>query len=98
MTRELQGVLLVLLGTCAAISTAVAEETLRCGNKLISLGMSRAEVLAQCGEPKSRDVEVQDVRSANQVVGKTEVQRWTYTSYGATRVLVFDQEKLKSIE
>jgi len=31
-------------------------------------------------------------------VGKTEVQRWTYASYSATRVLVFDQDTLKAIE
>lgn len=56
------------------------------------------EVLALCGEPTSKSVEVQDVRSGNQVVGKTEVQRWTYASYSTTRVLVFDQDTLKAIE
>jgi hypothetical protein len=55
-------------------------------------------VVELCGEPISKDIEVQDVRSGNRVVGKTEVQRWTYASSGATRVLVFDQEVLKAIE
>jgi hypothetical protein len=60
--------------------------------------MTRAEVLALCGEPTLKSVEVQDVRSGTRVVGKTEMQRWTYASYSTTRVLVFDQETLKAIE
>jgi hypothetical protein len=31
-------------------------------------------------------------------VGQTTVHRWTYESYSATRVLVFDREKLASIQ
>lgn len=77
---------------------AGADETFRCGAKLIEPGLSQAEVLELCGEPDSRDAEVQDVRSGNRVVGQTEVQRWTYSSYAATRTLVFDQGTLKSIE
>ncbi len=60
--------------------------------------MTMDEVLGYCGEPASQTVETQDVRSGNQVVGKTEVHRWTYESYSATRVLVFDQDRLMSIE
>ena len=54
--------------------------------------------MALCGEPTSKTVEVQDVRSGARVVGKTEVQRWTCASYSTTRVLVFDQDTLKAIE
>jgi hypothetical protein len=32
------------------------------------------------------------------VVGQTAVWRWTYVMNGVTRVLVFDQQTLKSIE
>ncbi len=60
--------------------------------------MTRAEVLKICGEPTSKTVEVQDVRSGTRVVGQTDVQRWTYASYSTTRVLVFDQDILKAIE
>jgi len=60
--------------------------------------MTRAEVLQLCGEPTSKTVEVQDVRSGSRVVGKTEVHRWTYASYSTTRVLMFDQDTLKAIE
>lgn len=78
--------------------SAAADEVFRCGGKLIQAGLTKAEVLQLCGAPTSKSVEVQDVRSGNQVVGKTEVQRWTYESYSATRVLVFDQDTLRSIE
>ncbi len=84
-----------------AISAAVpvmADGNFRCGARLVEPGVSTAEVLALCGEPTSRSVEEQDVHSGNRVVGKTTVQRWTYESYSAKRVLVFDADVLKSIE
>lgn len=86
------------LCVAAPIGMAVADDTFRCGNRLIEPGMTRAEVLKLCGEPTSKTVEVQDVRSGTRVVGKTEVQRWTYEAYSATRVLVFDKDALKAIE
>ena len=87
-----------ILCVLAPIGIAAADDTFRCGNRLIEPGMTQAEVLGLCGEPTSKTVETQDVRSGTQVVGKTEVQRWTYESYSATRVLVFDQDTLKAIE
>jgi hypothetical protein len=81
-----------------AVGPALADEAFRCGSRLIEAGMSQKEVLKSCGAPTSKTVEVQDVRSGNRVVGKTQVQRWTYASYSATRVLVFDQDTLKAIE
>ena len=80
------------------IGMAAASDSFRCGSRLIEPGMTRTEVLGLCGEPTEKSVEVQDVRSGTRVVGKTEVQRWTYASYSTTRVLVFDQDTLKAIE
>jgi len=88
----------VLLAVCLASAAAVADEGMRCGSRIIEIGATQAEVLAHCGEPTTRSVDVQDVRSGNRVVGTTEVHRWTYESYSGTRVLVFDQDKLRSIE
>ena len=82
----------------AACGMASAEEAFRCGSKLIAVGMTQGEVLERCGEPLSRSVEQQDVRSGNRVVGTTSRHKWTYESYSATRVLVFDQDRLVSIE
>ncbi len=87
---------MILLG--ASVAPAVADGTFRCGNKLIATGMTQAEVLAQCGEPTAKTVETQDVRSGPQVVGTTQVSRWTYESYSAARVLLFDGDKLVSIQ
>lgn len=69
-----------VLALCAVVplGVSVADDTFRCGNRLIEPGMTRAEVLALCGEPTSKSVEVQDVRSGNQVVGKTEVRCYVY--------------------
>ena len=97
MGRLLRTALVVMLAT-AACGTASAGESFRCGSKLIAVGMTQGEVLEYCGEPASRSVEQQDVRSGNRVVGTTSLHRWTYESYSATRVLLFDEERLVSID
>lgn len=86
------------LACIAAFGPAAADGTFRCGARLVEPGSTQSEVLRLCGEPTSKTVEVQDVRSGSQVVGQTRVHRWTYASYSATRVLVFDEDTLKSIE
>jgi hypothetical protein len=88
----------IVAACVAAGGPVVADGTFRCGAKLIEVGMTQSEVLRLCGDPTSKTTEVQDVRNGNQVVGTTEVQRWTYASYSAARVLVFDEDTLKSIE
>jgi hypothetical protein len=82
---------------CVA-GTAGADTTFRCGSKLVTAGMTEGQVLAYCGEPTSRSVSTEDVRSGNRVAGQTEVQVWVYESYSATRTLKFDQSKLIAIE
>lgn len=76
-----------------------AEDTLRCGNKLVRTGMTMAEVKEYCGNPSSTSIEVQDVRAGPRVVGKTEIHTWRYdrASGQRTAVLEFDQQKLTSI-
>ncbi len=77
-----------------------AGDTMRCGSKIVSVGMTAAEVLKYCGEPTSREVEEHDVRSGGRVIGKTQLNRWTYNrgSRGKPKVLEFDQDKLISIK
>jgi hypothetical protein len=82
---------------CLLAATAVADDDFRCGSRIVRLGMTQAAVLDACGAPASKAVEKVDVRSGNQVVGTTDVWRWTYVISGTTRVLTFDKEKLKSI-
>lgn len=86
----------LLLGLTA--SAALADGDFRCGSKIVTIGMTQSQVLDACGDPATKDVEDVDVRSGNQVVGRTAVWRWTYELNGTTRVLVFDQDTLKSIE
>jgi Protein of unknown function (DUF2845) len=91
-----RAILVVICGMAA--EAVVADGSMRCGSKLIEVGMTQSAVLEHCGEPSSKSEEEIPVRSGNQVTGTTLSSRWTYESYGATRVLVFDQEKLVSIE
>jgi hypothetical protein len=87
-----------LLICIASLGVARADDTFRCGSKIIAVGMTRTAVLTSCGEPTSKTEEAVPVRSGNQVVGTTTMHRWTYESYSATRVLVFDADKLVSIQ
>ena len=79
-------------------ASAQADDVMRCGSKIIEIGMLQSEVMQHCGEPTSRDVSPQAVRSGNRMVGTTPMERWTYSDYSSTRVLTFDGDKLVSIE
>ena len=96
--QSVAGRLLAMTVCCATSASAFADDSLRCGSKLIVTGMTQAEVLQFCGAPTSTSEESMPIRSGNRVVGTTTTYRWTYDSYGATRVLVFDQDVLKSIK
>lgn len=84
---------------------ARADDTLRCGNALITVGMVGPQVIAKCGQPTDKNVaEVpQRVRRSggrSAVIGTLRVERWTYDrGYGKfPALLTFEQGKLKSIE
>lgn len=79
-------------------ASATADENFRCGSRIIYYGMTPAQVAQYCGEPTTETIDLQRVRSPNnQVLGTTEVRRWTYQSYSANRLLVFVDGKLQSI-
>lgn len=96
--KNVRGRLLSVVACLAAVAPALADDSFRCGGRLVVTGMTQAEVLELCGPPISKSEERSPVRSGNQVVGETTTHRWTYASYGATRVLVFDLDVLKSIQ
>jgi len=81
------------------VATSASAETLRCGSKIVDVGMSMDQVRKFCGKPSSTSVEEQDVRAGNRVVGKTQLHIWRYnrSSGQRTAILEFDQEKLMSI-
>ena len=92
--------LIVLLLVFFSGIEIAAADTLRCGSKIVTVGMTAAEVLKFCGEPTSKEVEEHDIRSGGRVIGKTQLNRWTYNrgSVGKPKVLEFDQDKLISIK
>jgi hypothetical protein len=88
-----------------SVSAAFADDTLRCGNAIIDVGMVAAQVVDRCGEPKSKQVEDVPVRQRTKsggvnTIGSTRVERWTYErGYGQfPALLTFEAGKLKSIE
>ncbi|MFO1406718.1 MAG: DUF2845 domain-containing protein [Steroidobacteraceae bacterium] len=88
---------------CAALLAAVpvavrAGDTMRCAGQVITTGMSKDDVRSACGAPDSTEDVVQPVRAGKQVVGQTTQSVWTYASSTVTRVLVFDQDRLVSIQ
>ena len=82
------------------VGAALADNRpFHCGSKIVYVGMTQADVLEYCGAPTSESTELREVRSSkNRVLGTSEINRWIYESYSATRVLVFLDHKLQSIE
>jgi starvation-inducible outer membrane lipoprotein len=83
------------------VSTNIAiGQTVRCGSKIVEIGMTTDEVLRYCGPPTRKEVEEHDVRSGGRVVGVTYLHRWFYDRgfTGKPKVLEFDQEKLIAIK
>jgi uncharacterized protein DUF2845 len=96
---------ILLAGAFTIAGAAAADDSLRCGSVLVTVGMVADQVLAKCGEPQSRAVEEVPVKSrartgAVNTVGSTRIERWTYDrGYGQLpALLTFEHGKLKSIE
>jgi hypothetical protein len=97
------GILFAVALTIAG--AANADDSLRCGSVLVTLGMVMDQVLAKCGEPQSKSTEEVPVKTrartgAVNTVGATRTERWTYDrGYGQLpALLTFEHGKLKSIE
>lgn len=88
-----------------APAISVSDEQFRCGRSIISVESSVAELLQKCGEPSSRQVSTEDVRTrvakgGTEKLGTTTVEIWRYdrgTSAAAMIVTVADG-KIQSIE
>ena len=95
----IHSILVVLLVMSSAVAYA-AQDTLRCGSKIVKTGMTMQEVLKYCGAPTTKEVEEHAVRSGGQVTGTTQLHIWTYNrgSAQAPAVLQFDVDKLMSIQ
>jgi hypothetical protein len=91
---------ILILSACLFAAEVAAEETVRCGSKIVRVGMTSAEVLKYCGEPSSREVEEHNVLSGGRVVGTTQLHIWTYNrgTVGKPKVLEFDMDILLTIK
>ena len=89
----------ILIAILSIILPVSAEDTLRCGSKIVQTGMTMEEVKKYCGNPSSTSIEEQDVHAGPRVVGTTQIHTWRYNraSGQRTALLEFDQEKLMSI-
>lgn len=90
----------IMLGVLllALMRPATALDSMRCGSRLASAGMTAAEVLAACGEPDYRDVWAQPAGYGAAYLGQ--VEEWTY-NFGSNqllRVLRFRQGRLQRID
>jgi len=95
--KWMMGALFLVLGSAGV---AQAEETLRCGNKIVRVGMTSDEVRGYCGAPTATKVEDHDVRAGPRVVGTTQLHIWIYKrgNSKAAAILEFDEGVLLSIE
>jgi hypothetical protein len=80
-------------------------ETLRCGSKLITVGETKSQILAKCGEPDFVENVEAPVRARGLdgrvvVVGSTNQEVWTYKRAPGKfpAVLTFEGITLRSIE
>jgi len=96
---------ILFAGAFTIAGAAAADDSLRCGSVLVTVGMVADQVFAKCGEPQGRVVEEVPVKArartgAVNTVGSTRIERWTYDrGYGQLpALLTFEHGKLKSIE
>ncbi|KXC55563.1 DUF2845 domain-containing protein [Pseudomonas aeruginosa] len=99
MNRSLPRTGLVALLSLLPLAHAQAD-SLRCGSRLVSTGDSSADVLAHCGEPRSRDS-----LGYREVVGEwgkryeVEVQEWVYGPWNGMLYFVrFEGNRLSAIQ
>lgn len=91
------GLVLLVLLMLAWPWRVQADDSLRCGSRLVSTGMIEAEVEAVCGKPAFRDVEGYELPRNRGYDTDSEV--WTY-NFGPNRLLQqlrFRNGKLQSI-
>lgn len=89
--------LLALLCLTFSVGVAQADDTMRCGSQLISIGDRAFEVEDKCGAPAFRDV-------VGYTLGPYErremkIEEWVYgPDNGVNSILTFEGSRLKQIE
>jgi hypothetical protein len=91
---------------CGVGLDARADDSTRCrSGRLVNVGMVAAEIVARCGEPKSRSgedvpIRVRTAAGGTAVIGTTRVERWIYDRGQGQfdAVFTFEDDKLVDIE
>lgn len=101
----LQSAILFVAAASVSLETR-ADDSMQCRNgRIINTGMTTAEIVSRCGQPKSRVVDEIPVHarspSGNVVqTGTTRAERWIYTrgqgQFDAQ--LTFEDDKLRRID
>ena len=112
--RTILATLLLVLGTGAGIPVAMAEDSMRCGSRLVSKGDGKDKVRSLCGEPSDVTLRGMVRRSPSYRYGSwpyeydyygpgwvdMPVEIWTYNlgSHKLLRKLRFVGDELEEIE
>jgi hypothetical protein len=94
------GVLLIVAGAGRAAS---ASDTLRCGNRLVSIGDNKAEVLIKCGAPAWKDDwterHIININTPGELRVSVDRERWIYDlgHNSFLRFLLFENGRLVKI-
>jgi hypothetical protein len=97
--------LLLLAGLALYAGAASAQPSLRCGGRIMRIGVPAAYVLAECGEPDNQVFQESvaragTVRDSSRIVGLALSEQWIYDrGWGRfPAVLVFLDGTLRRIE
>lgn len=84
--------------TLLACATAHADDSLRCGSALVSVGDSSNTVLRKCGEPSGRGPISYLKGPEGHPREEVPVQQWTYgPTFGMYHYLRFEGDRLAAI-
>jgi hypothetical protein len=89
----------VLLLCLALVPAARADDGLRCGQWLVSVGAAQAEVLKKCGPPSQARRRVERYKTRYGTM-QAVIEEWTYDRgpNDFVRTLTFENELLKRVE
>jgi hypothetical protein len=74
--------------------TAIADESMRCGDWIVSVPISVEELLRKCGDPLKKEVTTEDIRASrrsgvgSRMIGTTTIEKWTYNSGGQSLSMI----------
>lgn len=76
-----------------------ADDSLQCGNRLVTMGDMKSEVFVKCGSPAFQEKRT-EVRQQGRTLVSVTVDVWTYNlgPYMFMRTLTFENGRLREIQ